>query len=333
MNAVVLGVGSPIVDLLAQVSDEWLRASVPGEKGGMELVDAQTMAELVAIIDGELVRAPGGSAGNTAFALARLGMGAAFLGKIGNDADGRYYRDIFERLGGCGKRFKTCDDAPTARCLSLVTPDGERTMRTDLGAAAAFLPQEVAPEDFAGCAHVHVEGYLLFNPDLLLAVLHGAKAAGCTVSLDLASFEVVRASATSLPHLLRDHVDMVFANEDEAEAFCGAPDPEKGLDALAELCPTAVVKLGKDGALLERSGERVRVAAMPVESVVDTTGAGDYWAAGFLYGALQNLPLATCGQLGSLLGSEAVQQMGAFLPDARWPRIIERALAIAATPV
>jgi sugar/nucleoside kinase (ribokinase family) len=326
----VLGVGSPIVDLLARVSDEWLRAAIPGEKGGMELIDAHTMAGIVAQLDGELVKAPGGSAGNTAFALARLGINTAFLGKIGDDANGKYYREVFEQLGGSGGCFKVSKEAATARCLSLVTPDSERTMRTDLGAAALFLPQEVTQSDFQSCSHVHVEGYLLFNPDLILAVLTAAKEAGCTISLDLASFEVVHASATSLPHLLRDYVDMVFANEAEAEAFCGSAVPEDGLRALAQLCPVVAVKLGKDGALLSRHGEEVRVAAVPAAKVVDTTGAGDYWAAGFLYGCLQGYDLHTCGELGSLLGAEAVQQMGAFIPDPRWPRILETVRAITA---
>lgn len=330
MGACVLGVGSPIVDVLARVSDAWLRDTIPGEKGGMELVDAQTMAAILSKLDGELVRAPGGSAGNTTFALARLGTGAAFLGKIGDDADGAYYREIFEQLGGCGDRFKVSREAPTARCLSLVTPDSERTMRTDLGAAASFLPQEVTEADFHGCTHVHVEGYLLFNPDLLLAVLTAAKNAGCTVSLDLASFEVVRASATTLPGLLRDYVDMVFANEDEAEAFSGSASPEDGLRALSRLCPVTAVKLGKDGALLHRNGQDIHVAARAAEAVVDTTGAGDYWAAGFLHGMLQNLPLGTCGELGSLLGAEAVQQMGAFIEDARWEHILQNVRAISA---
>lgn len=316
----VIGAGSPIVDLLVHVKDEFL-AGLEGDKGGMELVDAEAMAKILAAIDDEPVMAPGGSAANTLCALGRLGAPVAFLGTLGDDADGAFYQAAFEKLGGDSARFRKTMAAQTARCLSMITPDYERTMRTDLGAAALLDPDGISAKDFDGCGHLHAEGYLLFNRALAEAVLKSAKEAGCTVSLDLGAFEVVRASQDILERLLRDYVDCVFANEDEAEAFCGHTDYEKAADQLAELCDTAAVKLGADGAILRRNGESVRVGANRVAQVVDTTGAGDCWAAGFLYGHLQGWPLEQCGELGALLGAGAVQTIGASPDEDAWKAI------------
>lgn len=319
----VLGVGSPVTDLLAQVDDAFV-ASLHGAKGGMELVTPEVMADIIARLKGTTLRAPGGSAGNTTFALARLGASCSFLGKLGKDDDGDYYRSSFQALGGDGSRFKYTLDRASARCVSLITPDGERTMRTDLGAALLLSPDEISPADFAGIYLAHIEGYLLFNPDLAQKVIRSAKEAGCLVSLDLGSFEVVRAAGSMLSSLLENYVDIVFANEDEAEAFCNEENPLVALGQLNKYCKVAAVKLGADGAWLQERGEApVRVHSVPVkaENVIDTTGAGDYWAAGFLYGYLRGLPLLACGRIGSVLGAAVVQQIGAQLPEAVWQEV------------
>ncbi|WP_054030275.1 adenosine kinase [Desulfatitalea tepidiphila] len=313
----VIGVGSPIVDRLALVEDAFL-AGVDGGKGGMALVDTATMEDFLRRVPGEQVMAPGGSAANTIFALARLEVPTVLIGKLGNDAEGLYYRSAFEKIGGDGSRLKTCEKTATARCLSLVTPDSQRTMRTDLGAAAAFSQEEVSAADFHNCRHAHVEGYLLFNRDLSLSVLKTAKAAGCTVSLDLGSFEVVTGAADILPELLARYVDVVMANEDEAEAFCGSRAPRAGLEALSRHCATAVVKQGAQGALVAANGKTIDVPAIEVDGVKDTTGAGDFWAAGFLYGLLNGCRPDVCGHLGAVLGAQAVRHMGAELPERDW---------------
>ncbi|MDP0495164.1 MAG: adenosine kinase [Verrucomicrobiota bacterium JB024] len=315
----LIGVGSPIVDSLAQVTEAFV-SSIPGDKGGMELVDAATMGELMAKVEAPLTEAPGGSAGNTAVAVAHLGLPTTFLGKIGTDAGGEFYRDRFMELGGDGSRFKVCE-VPNGRCLSLVTPDSERTMRTDLGAAMTLSPDEISAEDFAGCRHAHIEGYILFNRDLMFKVLNSAKAAGCTVSLDLASFEVVGATKDILPDILGEYVDLVFANEGEASAMFGGSDYAGMAAQLAELCDVAVVKLGKAGSLIQQGKKLEKISPVLVNQAVDTTGAGDLWAAGFLYGWLRGRPLATCGHYGSVLGAEVVQVMGAAIPHARWAAI------------
>lgn len=313
----LIGVGSPVVDTLANVDDAFLQTHVPGDKGGMELVDAAALASIIGQLKGPLVQAPGGSAGNTAVGVAHLGLPTTFLGKLGNDNNAAFYRDSFGAIGGDITRFK---EAPVANghCLSLVTPDSERTMRTDLGAAMTLSPDEVSPEDFVGVDHAHIEGYLLFNRDLLFRVLECAKLAGCTISLDLASFEVVGAAKEILPDVLKDSVDIVFANEDEAGAFTDMGEDYMGMAAhLAQLCDIAVVKLGKEGSLIQQGNHLHRIEPNLVKAV-DTTGAGDLWASGFLYGWLTGKDLPTCGRYGSVLGAEVVQIMGAAIPADRW---------------
>lgn len=322
----MIGVGSPVVDQIARVPENFLK-TVGGEKGGMELVDAETLERLLASVPENPLFAPGGSAGNTAFAMARLGIPSRFLGAIGADEPGAFYRNTFQTIGGDDRAFRIQKGLPTAQCLSMVTPDGERTMRTHLGAAMTLAPEHISPEDFDGCVHAHVEGYLLFNPDLMRHVLTAAKAAGCTVSVDLASFEVVQASHTLLPELLSEFVDIVFANEEEAEAFAGTADPEACRDSLGQFCDTVAVKIGAEGALLRRGDETCRVPAIPVDRVVDTTGAGDLWAAGFLFGVLNDYPLEKCGACGAALGAAVVTLEGTTLPEATWNHLREQVVA------
>lgn len=317
----ILGIGSPIVDVLVNVTDEFI-GDIKGAKGGMELVDTSMLNGILERTGKKGIRVPGGSAANTIVGLAKLGMATAFLGKIGNDREGGFYKSFFAGAGVDISRFKLNETMPTGRCLSLITPDAERTMRTDLGAAATLSPKDILTGDFADITHVHLEGYLVFNEALICHILKLAKNASCIVSLDMASFEVVKASMKILPELLRRYVDIVFANEHEAETFCGSNDPEKGLQALSEYCKIAAVKLGEDGALIQSGDRKVKVKAERVHDI-DSTGAGDLWGAGFLYGLLKGKPFELCGRYGSILGAEVVKVVGTSIPENRW-RIIRR---------
>lgn len=317
----LLGIGSPIVDAIAQVEETFIQ-QIDGDKGGMVLVDADTIKTLIEHVPGGTIAAPGGSAGNTLFALAKMGASTSFIGKIGNCTEGKFYRDRFEALGGDGSRFKI-GTVPNGRCLSLVTPDGERTMRTDLGAAMTLSPDEISVDDFNGCNHAHIEGYLLFNEALMMRVLECAKAAGCTISLDLASFEVVNATKGILPAILKNYVNIVFANEEEAEAYTGISDDYPAMaKQLAELCEIAAVKVGAHGSYIADANKVEKVEPMHAAHVVDTTGAGDLWAAGFLYGWSQKRPLANCAHIGSVLGAAVVQEQGSVLPEHIWQDIL-----------
>ncbi|MBI5382919.1 MAG: adenosine kinase [Opitutae bacterium] len=325
----LIGIGSPIMDLLARVPEEFL-GTIAGAKGGMVLVDPPEMAQLVARLATPPVQAPGGSAANTTAAVAQLGLATTFLGKLGDDTTAAQYRAQCLAAGMDGSRFKT-GALPNARCLSLITPDSQRTMRTCLAAAMTLRPDEVSVADFRSCRHAHMEGYLLFNPALATAVVDAARAAGCTLSVDLASFEVVHAARPWLLEQFKRGLHVVFANEDEIRAlFPGSDDYAALARQLAAQGVTACVKMGKDGAWIARGAELHRIAPVAVNDVVDTTGAGDAWAAGFLYGYLQGWTLPACGALGSHLGAETVRHIGPAIPATHWPRLREVASQLAA---
>ncbi len=313
----VMGIGSPIVDLLAMVADKFID-ELEGEKGGMELVDNSVIRSLLEKIEEPPVRKLGGAAANTIFALTRLGQSTSFLGMVGTDEDGKFYQNQFAEIGGDCSRFKFTDEAPTARCVSLVTPDSERTLRTHLGAASRLNPGVISVDDFSDARHLHMEGYLLFNRDLAVDVLQKAKKSGCTISFDLGSFEMVKAANDILPELLEKYIDIVFANEEEAAAYDGNSDYLKALEVMGKSCDIVALKLGQNGALIRKDNEIHEIDAILVEKPIDTTGAGDYWAAGFLFGYLNDCSLEECGKMGAILGGEVVKHIGTSLPEKTW---------------
>jgi sugar/nucleoside kinase (ribokinase family) len=320
------GVGSPIVDLTAQVPDSFL-TSVSGEKGGMVLVDDAEMERILSRLESRPSLSTGGSAANAAFNAARLGLRTTFIGKLGNDALAAAYVERYAAAGVDVSRFKRGSIA-NARCLALVTPDAQRTMRTCLGAAMTLSPSEISPDDFRGVRHAHIEGYLVFNEDLCNAVLNSARAAGCTISLDLSAFEVVNAKRDWMLRQFGHGIDVVFANEDEIRALY--PGNRAGFEALArELAMhgvVAAVKMGRDGAWIGKGDEIHRIAPVHVTDVIDTNGAGDAWAAGFLFGYLRGRPLAECGAMASVMGAETVRHLGPLIPDSAWGAVRKRAV-------
>ena len=320
------GVGNPIVDLVAQVPDSFL-SNVPGEKGGMVLVDDAEMARILAHLGDPPALTTGGSAANATFNAARLGLRTAFIGKVGNDDLARTYVERFRRAGVDVSRFKRGSVA-NARCLALVTPDAQRTMRTSLGAAKTLSPAEISPADFRSVRHAHIEGYLVFNHALCEAVLNAARSAGCTISLDLSSFEVVNDSRDWMFGQFGRGIDIVFANEDEIRAlFPGRGSNYETLArALASHKVIAAVKMGREGAWIAAGDEVHRIAPRRVADAIDTNGAGDAWAAGFLFGHLRGRTLAEAGALASLMGAETVRHLGPVIPEAKWPKAKQRIL-------
>lgn len=316
VDVVAIGVGSPLVDEILRVDEAFLRDKVPGAKGGMEFMDAEHIAELVKLAGKKPHQAPGGSSANIIVGLANLGIGSAFIGSISSDLLGEFYTNslIENRVQ---PRLVNHPELSTGRVLALVTPDGERTMRTCLGAAGALELSSVESAAFTGAQLVVVEGYSLFNPDLARAIVRGAKAAGCKIALDLAAIEVVAANRAVIEELFEVGIDVVFSNKDEAEVW-HADGPEAALADLATKATVAVVKLGKAGVLVASGSERVQVAGMPVEHPVDTIGAGDCFAAGFLAAWLRGASLEACGRLGNACGSAIVQVEGAHLSRDAW---------------
>ena len=315
----VVGIGSALVDYLVHEKDAFID-KVPGAvKGGMTLVESDTIDATVSLAAEKPEVVPGGSACNTVVGVANLGGRSRFVGKRGTDQLG----DLFE----AGLRKNAADpflfraSTPTGRVLSIITPDAQRTMLTFLGAAAEMLPEEIHSACFEGAAVVHVEGYLLYNRALLTTVLDAAVRAGACISLDLASFTVVEDAVDYLADLVDRYVDILIANEDEARVFTGHADEAQALAALAEKAALAVLKIGSRGSLIGFGGEVFRIAPQGDGTAVDTTGAGDLWAAGFLYGLVNGFSLEKSGQIGSACGYEVCQVVGASIPGPGWDRI------------
>lgn len=333
-RAKVAGLGSPIIDVMVRVDDAWLAANVHGEKGGMNAVDDRERRRLLSAIEHSGLipeYAIGGSAFNTIGALARLGMKTSFIGKTGRDADGAIFRRDYLAIGGDPASLRDTASSSTATCLCLVTPDSQRTMRSHLGASLLMTPEDICDRDFEIASHLHIEGFQFFIPGLVRAAVTTAKRNGCTVSLDFAAFEVVRLFRTEIRELL-PMLDIVFANEDEAQAFqepgSGTPfSPEAALQELADICGTAVVKTGIRGAWIRSGGRSVHVDSVQAVAA-DTTGAGDFWQAGFLYGMLNNCSLEDSGKLGALLSARVVEVLGAQLPENVWQEMRTVAAAL-----
>jgi sugar/nucleoside kinase (ribokinase family) len=320
----LVGVGSPIMDLTAQVPEAFLR-NVPGDKGGMVLVDDAEMGRIVSLLASPPSYSTGGSAANATFNAARLGLRTAFVGKVGNDTLAKTYVERFAEIGVDVSRFKR-GLVSNARCLAMVTPDAQRTMRTNLGAAMTLSPGEISTDDFRGARHAHVEGYLVYNQALADAVLNAARAAGCTISLDLSSFEVVNASRDWMFKQFGHGIDIVFANEDEIRAlYPGDGDDYEALAKdLASHGVIAAVKMGREGSWVATRDGTHRNHPIHLTDAVDTNGAGDAWASGFLYGYLRDRPLDECGALASIMGSETVRHLGPLIPDSAWPGVRKR---------
>ena len=317
----IIGIGNALVDVLVRLKEDALLERMGLPKGSMTLIDEVRQQELLACIEGlPIEQATGGSAGNTILALARLGSKTGFVGKVGRDALGRFYADNCREVGidAC---MQECD-LPTGVANTFITPDGERTFGTLLGAAATLQASDITAQLFEGVSMAHVEGYLVQNHELMEAICQTAMEQSVQLSLDLASYNVVAADLPFFRHLVQDYIDVVFANEEEAAAFTGKQDPLEALREIAAFKCLAVVKLGGKGASAKLGEEEVVVEArrMPV---VDTTAAGDFFAGGFLYALNKGASLKECLDCGTLLAGHVIGVVGTRLPEETW-KIIKK---------
>ncbi|MGE3953873.1 MAG: PfkB family carbohydrate kinase [Parachlamydiales bacterium] len=308
------------MDLILRVPHDFLD-SVPGKRGGMEPITHRAMQEMVARSGVQPVTCPGGSAANMLRGLARLGHPCAIVGKRGLDPMGEHYVRAMKEVGVGGALTET--PTPNTIVLSLVEPCGMRTMRTYMGASQELQAAELDPEAFKGIRHLHIEGYAFYNQRPMERAIELAKREGATISLDLASFEVVGRFFASIVETLREQVDLVFANELEAEEITGERC-EQAVECLGEWCETAVVMLGRKGGLVKRGSEKIRYSADVVEDPIDTTGAGDLFASGFVSGMLKGRPIEECARAGALAGRAVVQVIGAVIPESRWPALLRQ---------
>jgi sugar/nucleoside kinase (ribokinase family) len=263
--------------------------------------------------------APGGSACNTIVGFSRLGGKGSFIGACGSDEMGLFFETKIKEAGV--QSLLKRGEHTTGRVLSIITPDAQRTMFTHLGAAGNFHSHYLKAEDFANAGIVYIEGYLLFNEELTRKVIHYAKAAGAKIALDLASFQVVQACRGLMEDIIENSVDIILANEDEAKAFTGLNE-EDSLKMFGDIVDISVIKLGARGALLKQGTERVKIDAKEVKAI-DTTGAGDLWASGFLYGLVSGYDLHQAGKIGAVVASEVVSVVGAHISDEGWNRILK----------
>jgi sugar/nucleoside kinase (ribokinase family) len=317
----VLGVGNALVDIITVLSDNSILDKFGLPSGSMTLVDAG-LSKIIyeAVFSESSEMSTGGSVANTMRTLASLGGRGGYLGKIGNDVLGHVFKDAFEKRGI--KTHLYFSEKETGRVMGLVSPDSERTMATYLGAAAELTPADFKPEIFKDYQYAYMEGYLVFNHDLIKAGVEMAKSAGLKVAIDLASFNVVEANLDFLKDLIKTSVDIVFANEEEAKSFTGK-EPEEAIHEIAGMCELAIVKVGKHGSYIKRRGEEVIKVGTIKANAIDTTGAGDSYAAGFFYGLTHNFDLETCGKIAAFVSGKVVEVMGANLPDHQWPGINE----------
>jgi sugar/nucleoside kinase (ribokinase family) len=315
----VLGIGTPIIDYIVTVSHAYL-AELPGIKGGSMPIDYDAFLGLIQQSNQAPTVVIGGSATNTIKGLACLGRSCAFFGKIGTDEAGKLFHNELKKLKIVP--YLSSSNLPTAQVLCLVSPDYERTMRSYLGAGLELKAEELTPEIFQGVKIVHIEGYLLANEKLLLRAMKLAEQADAKVSFDLSSVEITRKYADSLLDLIHSHVDILFANEHEAFALTGKSS-EESCSVLKEICDIVVIKMGNKGNWAVTKNNKIYQPAFEV-SAMDSTGAGDLFASGFLHGYLSHLNLEQCSLYGALVASEVVQIIGADIPAPSWERLINK---------
>ncbi|MGB3625343.1 MAG: adenosine kinase [Henriciella sp.] len=307
----VVGLGNAIVDIIAPVEDSFLdRFNI--RKDGMTLID-EPRADALTAAATDARQLSGGSGANTIAGIASFGGRASYIGKVAEDALG----DVFRRdMNESGIPFDTpalSEGPATARSIIFVTPDGARSMNTFLGASVLFSPDDVQEETVKAGGILYLEGYLFDEEAAKAAFVHAseiAKAAGRKVALTLSDSFCVERHRDSFLHLIQNHVDVLFANEEELLSLYETRDFDQAVDKLRADTGLAAITRSEKGSVVIGEGEPIAVAAEPVDKVVDTTGAGDQYAAGFLFGLSRDLPLELCARLGHIAAAEVISHYG-----------------------
>jgi sugar/nucleoside kinase (ribokinase family) len=316
----VVGIGNALVDVMTIIENDDLLKQLGFPKGSMQLVDNE-LSNRIKTETKQFVESlkSGGSAANTIHGLGMLGVEVGFIGSVGKDKIGDIFESDMKSAGVRSYLMRRDQDSGTA--VAMITPDSERTFATHLGAAVEMESSDLFIGLFQGYDFLYLEGYLITNIELVKKACKLAKEAGLKIGIDLSSFNVVEAFREQFIEIVNDYVDVIFANEEEAKSFTGL-EPEAALDKMAEKCEIVIVKVGKEGSLIKRGEETVRVGTIEVKSL-DTTGAGDLYAAGFLYGLTKNMSLEICGTIGSLLAGNVIEVVGPKMDQQRWEKIRE----------
>ena len=316
----ILGIGNALVDIMTRLEDDFFLETIGLPKGSMQLVDHIFVEKLHIQIESlQKSISAGGSAANTINGLANLGVETGFIGVVGDDTMGEYFVNDMVKSGITPHLYKSPNKSGVA--TAFVSPDSERTFATFLGAALELTEVHLDENILKNYDIIHIEGYLVQNYDLIKSIMVKAKACGLIISLDLASYNVVEAHLDLLKNLVEEYVDIVFANEEEAKAFTGK-DPHEALIVISESCEIGIVKIGPKGSLI-KAKENFHIIDIIPTNCIDTTGAGDMYAAGFLYGYVNNLPLEKCGKIGAILAGNVIRVVGSKLENKTWSEIKE----------
>jgi sugar/nucleoside kinase (ribokinase family) len=314
----VLGMGNALVDIMTKLNSDLLLEKFSLPKASMQLCDINFIKKITEnTTELEKQQSSGGSAANTIRGLANLGVKTGFIGKIGDDEFGKFFRNDLENGNIEAKLFT--GKSGTGRAIALISPDSERTFATYLGAAVNLSAQDIYSSVFDGYKYFHIEGYLVQNHALLKKAVELAKKNNMIISLDLASYNVVEENLEFLKSIIKKYVDIVFANEEEAKAFTDK-EPKHAVHIISENCEIAVVKIGKKGSLIKQRDNFYKIGIIPVNSV-DTTGAGDLYASGFLYGLTKGFSLNQCGKIGSVLSGKVIEVIGSKMDTDKWIKI------------
>lgn len=312
----ILGMGNALTDVLAVLPDTAMLKEYHLPLGTMQHVDLETGDKIWSELKKVGVKyVPGGSAANTVTCTSIFGMPSGYIGKIGRDELGELYKSSMEQLGV--KANMLYGTKGSGRCMVFITgANAERTFADYMGSALELTPEDIRAEDFEGYDYFHIEGYLVQNLELISKAVKLARQAGCIISIDMASYNVVESNDAFLHNLVDNYVDIVFANETEARAFTKM-EPKDAIGELARHCGTAIVKVGKDGSMVQSGDEYHYIPAWPA-ATIDATGAGDTYAAGFLYAHSLGMPLKVCGEVGSIIAAKVVEVVGTKIDIPRW---------------
>lgn len=311
----VLGMGNALVDIITRIDGDEILESFGLPRGSMTLVDLDTSNYIHSETAGMTkIKASGGSAANTIHGLSHLGIETGFVGSVGDDEMGRFFKKDLTVNRITPILFRSMKE--TGRAMTLISKDSERTFATYLGAAVDLTEEDISQEIFKDYDYFYIEGYLVQDKLMFEKALRLAASAGLKICLDLSSYNIVEDHADFFKTMISDYVDILFGNEEEIRALTGKP-PEEGAREISRICDLIVIKLGAEGSFCVCREGLVRVGVRPSKAI-DTTGAGDLYAAGFIYGHLKGLSAETCGKMGAVLAGRIIEMVGAKMDESHW---------------
>lgn len=321
----VLGIGNALVDILIGIENDDFLSQFGLVKGSMTLVNQGMMNDILnkaASLKIEMRKSSGGSVANAIHGMSQLGSSVGYIGKTGADDYGSFFRSYMEQNNISATLFQGKE--ATGKSMIMVSKDSERTMATYLGAAIELDASDLTIAPFKGYDYFLLEGYLVQNYPLVEKAARLAQEAGCQIAVDLASFNIVKENLDFLHSIVDQYVDIVFANEEEAKSFTGKSDPREALADIAKKSRIAIVKIGKEGSLIKEGNRQYDIP--PINAIaIDTTGAGDLYAAGFFYGLTCGHSLDICGKIGSITSGKIVEVIGAKMDDRKWQEVMQMA--------